>query len=426
MRANFLPTRILAAAACTMLLAPITEAQDELADDRQVEEREIRQQAISEPFYKRLAAIHELIAEDETLGEALEKASAQESNGRLNGYERALLFQAIGFIHTRSSRYPDGIRYFEKALAEDAMPNEAQQGMLYSLASLYMQVEEYRKAIDTARRWFKYEADPSGEAYILIGQAYGQLNEFKNAQPYVEKAIEVEPEPNKSWHQLLLAVYLETNQKPKAIPLLRKMCQYWPDEKQFWQTLSGVHMELKQDREALSTMMVAYRRNLLDEESLLITLVQLNMFMEIPYTAGEILEREMAAGNIERNKKHLELLQSAWAGAKEYDKALDAMGDLGNLTGDPEWSVRQAKIYNELGNWDQVVATGQVALERDYERPGEVQILIGIAHVESGRLRDAKAAFEAAASASNANDRRNAQGWLAYVNDRLQTVAAGD
>ncbi|MEL6300764.1 MAG: hypothetical protein AAFV47_12745 [Pseudomonadota bacterium] len=407
------------------LLTQTSIAQEELSDDRQVEEREIRQQSISQPFYKRITAIQELMDADETRAEALESAKVQEGNGRLNNYERALLFQTIGFIYTNESNYPDGIKYFEKSLAEDALPNEAQQGMLFSLASLYMQVEEYRKAIDTARRWFKYEQNPSGEAYILIAQAYSQLGEFKNAQPYVEKAIEVKEEPQKSWHQLLLAVYFETDQKPKAIPLLRKMVQIWPDEKQFWQTLSGIHMELKQDQEALATLMVAYRGALLDDdENAQLTLAQLNIFLNSPYTAGVIVEKGLASGVIERNKKNLELLQSAWSGAREYDKALATMGDLGNLTGDPLWAFRQAKVYNELGNWDRVVETAQVAIERNYERPGEAYILIGIAHAESGRLRDAKTAFQSATESDNENDRKNAAGWLAYINDRLSTGAS--
>ena len=237
------------AALAFALSAPLV-AQDELSDDRQVEEREIRQQTMSEPVYKRLTAIHELMGADENpqaaQREALEKARVLEGNGRLNAYERALVFQTIGFIFANESKVGDAITYFEKSLAENALPNEAQQGMLYSLASLYMSEAQFQKAIDTAREWFRYEADPKADAFILIGSAYAQLEDYKSAEPYVLKALEKAEKPQESWYQLLLAVYFETQQLPKTIPLLRTMVQYWPDKRDYWETLSGTHMELNQ------------------------------------------------------------------------------------------------------------------------------------------------------------------------------------
>ena len=416
------------AALAFALSAPLV-AQDELSDDREVEEREIRQQTMSEPVYKRLTAIHELMGADENpqaaQREALEKARVLEGNGRLNAYERALVFQTIGFIYANESKVGDAITYFEKSLAENALANEAQQGMLYSLASLYMSEAQYQKAIDTAREWFRYEADPKADAFILIGQAYAQLDDYKSAEPYVLKALEKSEKPQESWHQLLLAVYFETQQLPKTIPLLRKMVQYWPDKRGYWETLSGAHMELNQDRDALSTMMVAYHKGLIDSSERILALVKLNMFLEIPYTAGAILDEQIQAGVVERNKENLELLQSAWTAAQEFDKSLAVMDELGRLTGDPQYAIDQAKIYNELADWENVVRAADTALERNYDKPGEAQILRGIALSELGQLRDAQTAFETAEAVGNAEDRRNARGWLDFVRDRLAT-AAGD
>ena len=397
-------------------------AQEELSDDREVLEREVKGQAMSEPVYKRLSAIHELMGEDQN-AEAMQRANVLLENGRLNDYERALVLQAIGFIHANESRIEPAIDFFEQSLALNALQAAAQQGMLYSLASLYAAEGKYMKAIETAREWFKYEAEPKADAYMLIGSSFAQLEDYESARPYVERAIDKAEKPNEPWYQLLLAIHFETKQIPKAVPLLQEMVELWPDKERYWETLSGAHMELNQDRPALSTMMVAYHKGMITEEDKLLSLVRLNMFLEIPFTAGQILETGMAAGQIERKKETLTLLEQAWTSAQEYDKALTVMTELGELTGDPEYAIRQAKIYNELTRWEDVVAAANRALEQGYDDEGEAYLLIGTAYSEMGRLRDSLAAFKQAEDAGDADQRKNARAWIGFVNDRLKIAS---
>ncbi|MEM7762786.1 MAG: hypothetical protein AAF290_01795 [Pseudomonadota bacterium] len=397
-------------------------AQDELRDDRVVLERETsNQQTMSETAYKRLGAIHELMGENQN-AEAMQKAQAMLGSSRLNGYEKALIYQTIGFIYANDSKYKDAIEYFEKSIGENALTPDAQQGMLYSLAGLYMAQSQYRKAIDTAREWFKYEADPPGDAYMLIGSSFAQMEDYRSALPYVEKAISLSEKPQEPWYQLNLAVYFETDQIAKAVPLLQKMIQYWPEKKTYWDTLYGAHMKLGQDQEALSTLMVAYRKGLVEEEDKILNLVRLNMFLTIPYTAGDILSAEMAAGRITRNRKNLELLQSAWTGAQEFEKSLKIMGELADLTGDPKFAIESAKVYNELTQWENAITSANKALEQGYKKRGEAHLLIGTAHTELSQWRAALNAFKIAAEEGTTVEKQSAAAWIAYVNDRLQSA----
>lgn len=406
----------------TLALSGVAGAQEELSDNRQVEERKEPVTTMSEAVYRRLEAIHELIGNGEG-AEALQRCNAMLEKSRLTDYERALILQAAGFVHAGADRFPQAITYFEKSLALNSLPTQAQQGMLYSLSGLYASQEQFMKAIETARQWFKYEPDPKAEAYMLIGSSFSQLERYTDALPYVKKAIEKKDTPQESWYQLEMAIYFETKQVAKAVPLLQKMIQLWPDKRQYWETLSGAHMELGQDRQALSTSMVAYRKGLTDEEKKILNLVRLNMFLEIPYTAGQILSDEMAAGRVERTQDHLDLLEQAWTAAQEYDKALEVMGELGELTGDAEYAIRQAKIYNELTRWEDVVAAANRAIDQGYDDKGEAYLLIGTAYSEMGRLRDSLAAFKQAEDTGDADQRRNARAWIGFVNDRLKIAS---
>lgn len=411
---------VLILAACFAATIQTGFAQEELRDDRQVLEREAsNQQTMSENAYKRLGAIHDLMGENLN-AEAMENAKALLGNTRLNNYEKALIYQTIGFIHANKNELKPAIEYFEKSIAENALTPDAQQGMLYSLASLYMSQEEFRKAISTAREWFKYEAEPKGDAYMLIGSSFAQMKEYGNALPYVQKAISIAEKPQEPWYQLELAIHFEEKQVARAVPLLQKMIQFWPDKESYWETLYGAHLQLEQDKDALSTLMVAYRKGLIAEEDKLLNLVRLNLFLTIPYTAGEILAKEMKAGRIEKTRKNLELLQSAWTSSQEYDKALAIMSELGRMTGDPAFAIDQAKIYNELADWDNVIKSANIALEQGYKKQGEAQLLIGTAYSELGQYQRALQAFRAAEQVGTAEQSKNAKAWIGFVNDRLK------
>ena len=175
-----------------LLLAPILCcAQEELNDDRKILKRPEVNAAMSEPVYRKLSTIHDQMGEDQ-LDEALNRLRKLE-NQRLSKYEKALVQQTTGFIHAQQGNEAQAIRSFEQSLATKSLPAQAHQGMLYSLAGLYMAEGQYLKSIETAREWLRYEESPSPDSYMLIGSAFTELDRFDDALPYVLKAIEREP-----------------------------------------------------------------------------------------------------------------------------------------------------------------------------------------------------------------------------------------
>ncbi len=101
---------------------------------------------------------------------------------------------------------------FEACLALDALPSAAQQGMLYSLASLYMAQEQFQKTIDTLKRWLVNEKDPKPDAFIMMASSYASMNDYRNALPWAKRAVDASPEPKENWYQLLVAIHFELQQ----------------------------------------------------------------------------------------------------------------------------------------------------------------------------------------------------------------------
>ena len=372
---------------------------------------------MTESVYRRLSNIQEELASekyDEVIG-ALQRLS----NAALNDYEEALVLQTFGFAYIQQNRLQSAVEYFEKSLAMESLPGEAQQGMLYSLASLYLAEERFQDAIDTMRTWFRYEANPLPDAYMVIATSFVELQQFDDALPYVQKALEIAEKPREQWYMLELAIYFEKESFRDAVSLLKKMLKYWPDNGKYWDMLASSYLELKQDKNALDTMMVAYANELIKEKNRLMTVVQLNLSLNIPFTAGTILEKEMAAGRIEENKKNLEILLQAWISAKEYDRAAKTINRLGALVDDGEIFMRKAGIHNELGEWSDVIAAVEQALQKGLEDPADAHVLAGMAYTELKQYDDAVNAFRQARNKGDDKQRRNATEWISYVQEKM-------
>jgi tetratricopeptide (TPR) repeat protein len=386
-------------------------------------QRKERNASMSETAYRRLSTIQDLMG-DGNLDEALKRLQSMEKTN-LTDYEEALVFQTYGFVYAQQGNYQAAIDAFERCLELDALPNIGQQGMLYSLAGLYASESLHQKTIQTMSTWLKYAQEPvPGDAYMLIGSAYAELKQLDKALPYVIEAIKRADKPRENWYQLALSIYFDRDDYGAGRDLLKQMVVLWPDTPRYWEMLSSVYMELKDDRNALATMMVAYQKGLLVKEAKLVNLAKLNMYLEIPFAAGRILDEGMASGRIEANVKNLELLLSAWSAAREFDRAIGIIDRLGPLAENGEYFVQKAQLLYEKSDWPQVIIAADRALELGgLKRPGSVYVLKGMAQAEQGDYDDALGTLEQARQFDD-NARRNANSWINYVQDRRQVALA--
>ena len=385
--------------------------------------REERAATMSENVYRRINAVHELLGDDDLAG-AIERLDTL-LDMRLSDYEEALVHQAYGFAYAQQGDYARALASFEACLAIDALPNLANQGMLYSLAGLYANEGRFQDAIDTMSTWFSYAEEPvPADAYMLVGSSYAQIEQLGNALPYVQEANSRADTPNESWRMLELSIYFDPAfmDFASAVELLREMVVLWPDRARYWEMLASAYLELEDDASALATLMVAYKQGMVGEEPKLLNLVRLNLFLELPYEAGQILETEMARGRIEKDTDNLELLLSAWEGAREYARAIEVIDELAPLSDDGEYFMRKAQLLAEQGAWGEVVvATGQALDAGGLEATGQALVLKGMAHAELGEYELALTAFDEARDFED-SARRNADAWIAYVRDRSQVA----
>ena len=408
------------------LLAPGALAQQDYSDlpqwhplrpDRVAAEREEPSASMSETFYRRLSRAHELLDED-NLNEALELMDRMRPD-RIAEYEAAQLYQTYGFIYSQLEREEEAFAAFEQCLELDALPTFVQQGIVYSVAGYYAGQERFAESNNTLLRWFEYEAEPIADAYILMGANFAQREMMREALPYVARANQLAKKPNENWRNLQLAIHVELGQFPQAIDLLKDNIGIWPDNLRFYLVMSSLYMELDNDEGALAALAIPWYRGILEKEVDIINLVRLNLFLESPARAGEVLSKAMEMGYVEENSENLRILLNSWTMAREMELAVEAIDKLAQISEDGEYYHRKAMLLNETGDWEGVVESCRLAVEKGgLERPGEVWVLQGVALAELGRFDEAIEAFENAKRVGTDNIRRNSNAWIDYVKDR--------
>ena len=416
----------LIAALALALLAPLATAQDDytelptwhpLRPDRVAQEREAPSASMSESFYRRLARAHELLDED-NLSEAVDLLDRIRPD-RIGEYEAAQLYQTYGFIYSQLEREEDAFVAFEKCLELDALPTYVQQGIVYSVAGYYAGQDHYQESNDTMLRWFRYEAEPIADAYILMGANFAQREMMLEALPYVVRANQLSKEPRENWRNLQLAIHVELGQYAEAVELLKSNIGIWPDNLRFYLLLSSLNMELQNDEGALAALAIPWYRGMLVKEVDIVNLTRLNLFLENPARAGMVLSEAMERGYVEENSETLRLLLNSWTMAREMERAVDTIDRLAQISDDGEYFHRKAMLLNETGDWEGVVESCRLALDKGgLKRPDEVWVLLGVALAELRRFDEAIESFESAKKSGDENIRRNCKAWIAYVKDR--------
>ena len=388
-----------------------------LREDRAAQIREEPSTSMSPRSYEQLSRVHEQLGEGK-LDEALASLKRLGTRG-LNKYELAQAHQAYGFIYSQQGREEEAFAAFEQCIALDALPSFVQQGIIYSVASYYASQERYGESTDMLMRWFRHEADPAADAYMLAGVNQVQSGNLLAGLPYVQRANALASPPRESWKQAELAILFETKRYLQAIALLEGMLGLWPDRVRYYETLSGLLMETGQESRALSALAIPWLRGLLTEQRQLLALARLNLYLNNPERGAEVLHGAIEAGYVQPSQENLELLLNAHSAARETGRALEVIERLAQQAEDGEYHLRKALLLNETGNWEGVADAAGKALDKGgLERPGEAWILRGVALAELERYVEALEAFASARNKGRESARRNAESWMAYVRDR--------
>lgn len=389
-------------------------------------ERDVSVKALDEATWKQLNTIYENVGE-EKFEEAYQDLQKLMTRAGRDEYLQAVLSQAMAQIEWSRENFDSALRYFERAVALDMLPNQAHFALMYQIAQLYAMKERYDEALDRLELWFcKVPKEKiTSVAYVLKASIYVEKDNFAEALKAIEQAIAMDENPKEQWYQLKLAAHYELEQFPQAADTLETMIVNWPDKKTYWTQLSQIYYRLKQEDRALAVQSLAHRRGMLDKQADIVYLSSLYSNAEVPYKAAEVLQDGIQEGIVEPTELNWTVVADNWYAAEELENALDAYAQAGRVADDGDIDLRRSFILVDLERWQDAREALSLALDKggiNDRKTGEAYLLRGMAQFNLGDNEAAAADWTRARRYDRT--REAAQQWINHMREEQRRRAS--
>jgi tetratricopeptide (TPR) repeat protein len=343
------------------------------------------------------------------------KAVLQKLNrDRLSPYEISRVEQMFASISNAENDYEGARKHLEAAVASGGLNDEEIQQAKFQIAQLYIVQERWKEGLNALNQWFTTATNPNSSAYYLLAVCYYQINDHKAALTPAQKAVDMAESPQTSWLELLLALRLENEQYAEAVPLLERLVAQHPERKTYWIQLSGVTRQLERYDYALAALQTAYYGGMLESESDLRTLSELQVFRDIPFRGAKLLDKLIETKVMQSDEKNNDRLSQAWTAAREYEKAIPPLEKAAAQHNNGDLFVRVAQLRIQLEDWEGASNALRKALEKGGLRDaGSTQLLMGISLYNLKKNNEAVTWFERARN--DAKVRNQAEGWIRHI-----------
>jgi len=400
-----------------LALGPAVAQEDEDAARRESESQKTKQaQAVSKAVYDKIQSAQEMVDEKNYNG-ALRTLNNLYNPDKLTEYEQANVLNYIGFVYYNMDDAKNAIRTYERMLAIPSLEGQIAKQTTYTLAQLLTMEEQYTKSLATLEKWFQLETNPAPEPFILKAQNLYQVQRYADMIEPIKNAMRVAEKRSKpikeDWYVLLNFAYFQQEDYRQVRDIQKILLVNWP-KKRYWFSLAGAYTELGEDDNLINAYAAAHDQRMLEKESELVTMAQLFMQREVPYKAGQLLEKEMASGRVTKNAKNYRLLSQAWQLSMEDEKAIPALKEAARLSTDGELDVRLGNALLNTGNYQECVSAVRDGIRKgSLKSPDNAQISLGMCLYNLRKYRDAINAFTAASKTPRS--RRVSNQWINVI-----------
>lgn len=376
---------------------------------------------MSQPVYEALVEAQELVEADDFQSALARMEDMRTGRKKMSPYEQAQIWNLTAYTYYLMEDYPKAISAYENVLLQPELPEALQQSTLKTLAQLHFTIEDYDKALETINRLMAAISEPAADIYMLQGQAYFQLKQYDDALAPIKTAIQMNRDqgkvPRENWLLLLRVIYWEKKDFPNMLEVIKELIQEYPKDT-YVLTLAGVYSELGDTKKQLALTEALYEKGYIDGKQHAVNLANLYLLHDMPYKAAVVLEKEMAAGNVEENTRNLRLLSQAWYSARNDRKAIPPLVTAAEQGEDAELYMRLTQSYLNLEMWNEAAESAKAGLAAGgLKRKDTANIMYGMALFNQKKLEQARRAFQAAGQDNRS--KRASQQWIKYVDSEI-------
>ncbi|WP_049723490.1 tetratricopeptide repeat protein [Gilvimarinus polysaccharolyticus] len=339
--------------------------------------------------------------------------------GDYNPYEKVMVYTYFGSIYYNLENTEKTIESFENVVKQTPnLPVGTEAQYLYTLAQLYSQEDQPKKALDYLKRWSKMVTNISADQYAVIAQVFYANENSDAALANMLEAIRQYEDagkiPKEEWLGFARAVYYTREDYPATLKVVEQLVRQYP-KMSYWRQLVGLYYELGRTDDYYRALDSMYVMGGLNKDGQLRTLAGGFIDQDAPYKAAKVLDKGINVDKIiEPTSKNLELLANSWRLAQETDKALVEMKRAAAKAEDGDLYFNLARLLFSLDQFNEAVAAGKNALKKGgLSRPDSVHLTIGQAELSRNNFDAAVASFKQAAK--DDRSRKFATQWTKYA-----------
>lgn len=352
---------------------------------------------VSSRLQRRLTQMIDAFNEGEN-ARVIELAEEILANERANAYEKSLAAQVAGNASSDTDDLAAAITYFERALSENGLDNEAHYATMQNLAVAQLNQDDFAGAVGTLQRLIAETRTSNPDILYSLAVAYFQSERFPEAADALRKLVAATPEPREAWLRLLQGALLESDQAAEAAQVGERLLAMKPDDKQLIFSLASAYLDLEQADKAMALIDGARQRGLLTEAR------DFQIAYSLYFNAEgrerdviAVIEEGFAKGVLPRDLQSLSALAQAAYFSEDMERAIAMYREAAALDPRGETGLNYAKVLSAEGRDAEARDAARAALAKGLGKPGEAWMVIARAESQVGTPASTRAALQEAA-----------------------------
>jgi len=319
-------------------------------------------------------------------------------NNGSSAYAQAFAHQLMAQVYYDQEKGAQSIEEYKKAIAFDALPNDAQFSLIYGLAQTQVQEEKYQDALATLADWEKQTGSQTADELALKANAYYRVDQFQPAIDTMKKALSMTDKANDSWSQILMASYFELNQFDQAAELVKGQLAKDPNNKKLTNQLATIYIQGDKDQLALDLMAKAKTQGLVTTNDDYVQLAKMYAAADKPKDAAATLKEGFAKSVLQPTYDNYKLLGDVCTQSEDDACAIEGYGKASPMAkdGNVDYQLGYLMFYSDKSK-EAVDALSRAISRGSLRQEGEAYLLRGDAENDLGQGAAATADWHKAA-----------------------------
>src|SRR5690606_3201733 len=176
----------------------------------------------------------------------IKKAQAVEKK---TPYEAHQIDEFLAYVLIQQKKYGEAATVYERTLNSGFLPEDQVADRSKTLATLYFQTKNYKKALDWAKKSLEQRPNQQDMGQ-MVAQCYYLLEDYPNAADAMQKVIQqaerAGKRPEENWLQIVLSSHFKADNRDGVANALKQIVRYYPTT-EYWENLLDIYRRKSSD-----------------------------------------------------------------------------------------------------------------------------------------------------------------------------------